>query len=458
MLENLTSTISDRSARGIAGALGRMITSGELAIGTRLPTVRQLSRSLGVSPTTVGEAWKALAEIGAIETLGRNGSYVRQPTGPGGPRRYRQISAAGTMPGQSFLDLSTGTPDSRLLPDLGEALARVSGRSLTNSYLDQPVLPSLEEALRQRWPFIPEEITVVDGAMDALDRLARLVLRLGDRVIVEHPTFPPLLDLLEQIGVEVIGVDLDEEGLEITGFRSALERGPAALFLQPRAQNPTGVTMSKRRAAELAACISAQSQTETALVIIEDDHSGDIASGDLHSLGTFLPAQTVHIRSFSKSHGPDLRLAAVGGAGQVIAGVANRRLLGPGWSSRILQAVLVELLDDQRTLETLQRARLEYASRRRRVVDILHERGLSTSGTDGINLWVAVDNERDASMSLATRGIGAAPGEPFLVKEHPDSLRFTVGLLGPDTQLEEAAYAIVDAAVTSGANRAGQRR
>jgi hypothetical protein len=91
-------------------------------------------------------------------------------------------------------------------------------------------------------------------------------------------------------------------------------------------------------------------------------------------------------------------------------------------------------------------------------VDILHERGLSTSGTDGINLWVAVDNERDASMSLATRGIGAAPGEPFLVKEHPDSLRFTVGLLGPDTQLEEAAYAIVDAAVTSGANRAGQRR
>lgn len=461
MLENLASTIIDRSARGIAAALGRMITTGELAIGTRLPTVRQLSRSLGVSPTTVGEAWKALTDIGAIETLGRNGSYVRQPTGPGGPRRYRQISAAGTMAGQNFLDLSTGTPDSALLPNLGEALARVSGRSLTNSYLDQPVLPALEEALRQRWPFIPEEITVVDGAMDALDRLARLVLRLGDRVIVEHPTFPPLLDLLEQIGVDVIGVDLDEEGLEIAGFQSALERGPTALFLQPRAQNPTGVTMSKRRAGELAACIvasAAQSQTDPTFVIIEDDHSGDIASGELHSLGTFLPAQTVHIRSFSKSHGPDLRLAAVGGVGQVIAGVANRRLLGPGWSSRILQAVLVELLDDQRTIETLQRARLEYASRRRRVVNILHERGLSTSGTDGINLWVAVENERDASMSLATRGIGAAPGEPFLVKEHQDSLRFTVGLLGPDTQLEEAAYAIADAAVTSGANRAGQRR
>jgi DNA-binding transcriptional MocR family regulator len=219
--------------------------------------------------------------------------------------------------------------------------------------------------------------------------------------------------------------------------------------------------MSKQRASDLADCSkdsASQGQTDKSLVIIEDDHSGDIASGSLHSLGTFLPAQTVHIRSFSKSHGPDLRLAAVGGAGAVITGVANRRLLGPGWSSRILQAVLVELLDDQHTLETLDRAREEYASRRRRVVDILSERGVGTTGSDGINLWVAVENERDASMTLAARGIGSAPGEPFLVKEHPDSLRFTVGLLGPETQLEAAALAIADAATAFGANRPGQRR
>lgn len=466
MLELLAEAIPDRSARGIASALGRLITSGELAVGTRLPTVRQLSRRLGVSPTTVGEAWKTLAEIGAIETLGRNGSFVRQPTGPGGPRRYRRIAAAGTNTGRSFLDLSTGTPDSSLLPNLGEVLARVSGRTLTNSYLDQPVLPALEEALRRRWPFVPEEITVVDGAMDALDRLARLVLRLGDRVIVEHPTFPPLLDLLEQIGVEVIGVDLDDEGLDVAEFRSALERGPAALFIQPRAHNPTGVTMTERRCQELARCIAESAtrfETDSSFVIIEDDHSGDIASGTLHSLGTLLPTQTVHIRSFSKSHGPDLRLAAVGGSGSVISGVANRRLLGPGWSSRILQAVLVELLDDQSTIATLTRAREEYARRRRRVVDILHTRGVHTTGSDGINLWVGVDDERDALMTLAARGIGAAPGEPFMVKEHRDSLRVTVGLLRsetefPETHLDEVAHAIADAAVSTGSNRTGQRR
>lgn len=89
-----------------------MVTTGDLSVGTRLPTVRQLSRSLGVSPTTVGEAWRTLADVGAIETLGRNGTFVRQPTGPGGPRRYRRIAADWDHRGHFSLDLSAGTPDS----------------------------------------------------------------------------------------------------------------------------------------------------------------------------------------------------------------------------------------------------------------------------------------------------------------------------------------------------------
>ena len=76
-----------RTARRIAAAIGRMITAGTLDVGERLPTVRELSRRLGVSPTTVSEAWRSLANVGAIETRGRNGTFVRQPTGPGGPRR-----------------------------------------------------------------------------------------------------------------------------------------------------------------------------------------------------------------------------------------------------------------------------------------------------------------------------------------------------------------------------------
>ena len=456
MINDIALSITDRSARGIATAIGRMISAGELAIGTQLPTVRQLSKKIGVSPTTVGEAWRSLADVGAIETLGRNGSFVRQPTGPGGPRRYRQVAADSDHRGHFALDLSTGTPDSALLPDLRAALARVSSQSLTSSYLDHPVLPQLEEALRQRWPFVPEELTVVDGAMDALDRIAQVVVRLGDRVVVEHPTFPPLLDLLEQIGAVVIGVPVDTQGMAIDDFTAALAQQPTAIFLQPRAQNPTGVTMSAERARELSAIIIATNRS-TAITIIEDDHAGDIAMGELHSLGKYLPARTVHIRSYSKSHGPDLRLAAVGGSGDVISAAANRRLLGPGWSSRILQAVLLELLDDEATLTALSTARLEYSRRRREFSEILNDHEVFCTGTDGINLWVQVADERAALMTLAAQGIGAAPGAPFLVNSHPDSLRLTVGLLGVSNDLVATAQALATAATMSGSGRRSQR-
>src|SRR5688572_26625201 len=74
MLNDIVARISDdaarggeaRSARRIAGVIGRMITAGELAVGERLPTVRELATRLGVSPTTVSEAWHSLAAVGAI--------------------------------------------------------------------------------------------------------------------------------------------------------------------------------------------------------------------------------------------------------------------------------------------------------------------------------------------------------------------------------------------------------
>ena len=143
----LATAIEDRSAKGIAAAIGRLVSTGELQPGHRLPTVRELSRSLGVSPTTVSEAWQTLALVGAIDARGRQGTFVRQPTGPGTPRRYRRITEG---PGRFALDLSTGTPDPGCCPTSAPVMARLSRQSLTSSYLDHPVLPQLDERLRAR--------------------------------------------------------------------------------------------------------------------------------------------------------------------------------------------------------------------------------------------------------------------------------------------------------------------
>ncbi len=438
---------ADRSARTIAAVIGRMITAGELPVDTRLPTVRELARRLGVSPTTVSDAWRTLAGVGAIEARGRNGTYVRRPTGPGLPRRYRRVTEG---PGHFDLDLSTGTPDPELLPDLRPVVASVSRQSLTSSYLDHPVLPGLAELLLDRWPFPPDALTVVDGAMDALDRVATHVLRLGDRVVVEHPAFPPMLDLLDQLGCEVVPVDVDENGMVVDGLRTALALAPRAVFLQPRAQNPTGASLTDERARRLAEVLDA-----TQVLVVEDDHANDVSEAPPVSLGRWLPERTVHVRSFSKSHGPDLRLAAVGGAGDVVTAVENRRLLGPGWSSRILQAVLLELLRSSEVDDALARARDIYAERRKRISAVLDAHGIEHPTGDGINLWVRVADERGALVHLAMLGVGAAPGGPFLVRDDLDHLRVTIGNVRTD-DAERVADMLVGAAgvvPTSGGGR-----
>ncbi len=183
-------------------------------------------------------------------------------------------------------------------------------------------------------------------------------------------------------------------------------------------------------------------------LVVEDDHANEISSAPLVSVGAWLPERTVHIRSFSKSHGPDLRLAAVGGAGAVVTAVENRRLLGPGWSSRILQSVLLGLIRHPATADTHGRGpRRVRRAPSRAVSRVLVDKGVEVTGTDGINLWMAVEDERAAVVALAAQGIGVAPGTPFLVRPDSDHLRVTVGGLSPARGLAQVAQQLADAAV-----------
>ncbi|MFG1604065.1 PLP-dependent aminotransferase family protein [Actinoplanes sp. NPDC049265] len=420
----ITESVEDRSARGLAAAVSRLITAGDLPSGARLPTVRVVARELGVSPTTVSEAWQSLLRAGAIQTRGRSGTFVAALDRP--RLRYTQLGGPALD-----RDLSSGVPDHDLLPDLTDALKRVGDGRLTSSYLDEPVLPELASVLRERWPYRPASLTVVDGALDALDRIIGAVVRFGDRVVVENPTFPPLLDLLDAAGATVVPLS-----------PAALEADPVAVFLQPRAHNPTGASMSADDVAALAARLPAD------VLVVEDDHAGDIATAPPVSVGTHLPDRTVHIAGFSKSHGPDLRLAAVGGPARLIDAVAARRLLGPGWSSRLLQAVLLDLLTSDLARAQVASARAEYARRRTGLLAALDRRGAEATADDGINLWLTVHDQQQALVTLAAHGISVAPGAPFLVTPPAtDHVRVTVGLVADG--FDELATILASAAQRS---------
>jgi len=439
-LHALRTRLTEPGAKGVARAVSRAVRDGTLPAGTRLPPIRTVAAALDLSPTTVSAGWALLARSGAIRTDGRRGTTVAETTSHASGRYRRALEGQADF----GLDLSTGVPDGDLLPSLEHALARLTTAGTPGGYLDEPVLPELMRLLRADWPYDAEELTVVDGAMDALDLLARSLVRFGDRVVVEHPCFPPLLDLLESIGAEVVGVPMDDEGLHPGALAAAISSPTAAVLIQPRAQNPTGVSLTTSRAAELAGVLAT-----TGVPVVEDDSAGAISVAPDLSLGRWIPGQTIHVRSYSKSHGPDLRLAALGGPTELLRDALARRQLGQGWSSRLLQRILVGLLTDGEAVAHVDRARQEYARRRGALVAALSHHGVDVQGTDGLNIWVPVHDESAAIVRLASQGIGVTPGTPFdVVPGGGGHIRVTSGLVAEGH--EELAATLAAAAHTSG--------
>jgi DNA-binding transcriptional MocR family regulator len=446
-MQTFLDEIEHRTPAGIAAAIGRLIAAGRLAPGDRLPTVRELAAALGVSPATISHAWQALGSVGLIESKGRSGTFVREQAPHWLPARSQSMAGHHQ---QTRIDLSRGTPDPALLPALGPALSRVSERAVTPTYQDLPVIPELLALLTKSWPYPVESITVVDGALDAISRSLEAVTRFGDRVIVESPGFPPFFDLLDQLGLERIPVDVDENGIVPASFKAALTLSPTAVILQPRAHNPTGASMTPERAEHLARLLSTNKRNAKT-VVIEDDHSGEISIAPDVSLGVWLPERTLHVRSFSKSHGPDLRIAALGGPTALVDPIVARRMLGPGWTSRMLQTILYDLLTNTDSIERINDARRLYFARQKGLTDALVALGIEVVQGDGINTWLPVADERDAIVQLAASGIRVSAGSPFIATDlvlpgqQPQAMqphvRVTVGALTDDIELVAQALA-----------------
>ncbi len=422
-----------RDAESIAKAIGRLVTDGELAEDDKLPPIRTVAGHLGVSSSTVAAAWSIMRRHGLIHTDRRRGTTVR-PFVAHGRNRYWQVPNTGR---RLDLDLSTGTPDPELLPPLEPILAKVQADLDVTSYLEPPVLAELDGELRQRWPYDPPALTVVDGANDGLDRVVGAVVRLGDVVAVEDPTYPIVLDQLELAGAEIAAVRLDEEGPRLDDLADALTRKPAALVIQTGGHNPTGTVLSPVRAKAIAKLVAG-----TGTVVIEDDHVGAMVAGAAVSLGSELPDQVYRIRSFSKIYGPDLRVAALAGPTDGIDAISRRRQMGPGWTSRLIQRILLELFADDDVGRLVAEAADTYAFRRAELGRELTDRGLTVQVGEGLNLWVPVESEQLTTVGLAADGIGVSPGAPFRVQSREPHIRVTATNVRSDFATVAGAIAV----------------
>ncbi|MFU8850515.1 aminotransferase class I/II-fold pyridoxal phosphate-dependent enzyme [Micromonospora sp. SL1-18] len=421
------------SSSAISASVETGIRTGALAPGDALPAVRALATALAVSPATVAKAYQELRQRGLVTTAGRHGTRVR-PRPPVATRRSALMPPA--LPGAR--NLSSGEPDSRLLPPLGPHLAALAAEvGPPTGYAATAVLPELSDAARERLAAdgVPaEEITVTGGALDGIERLLTAHLRPGDAVAVEDPGWANLLDLVAALGLRPNGVPVDDDGPTEPGVRAALTAGARALIVTSRAQNPTGATVSADRAAALRTLLAGRAD----LLLIEDDHAAELARVPLHPIAGATPAWAF-VRSVSKPYGPDLRLAVLAGDEATVARVAGRAQVGAGWVSTVLQRLVLALWRDPTTADLVRQAGESYERRRDGLVEALAARGLAAHGRTGINVWVPVPDETVAVTALRDAGWSVAPGALNRIAAAP-GVRITVSSLdeGDLTPLADA--------------------
>jgi DNA-binding transcriptional MocR family regulator len=409
---------SGRSASELVADIEAAVRDGRLQPGAALPSVRVLAAEAGLSPATVASAYRDLRVKGIARGQRRAGTRITGAP-PTAPRPSLMVPAG-------VRDLVAGSPDPALLPAIREWPLPRAGPVSPRLYGDPALSGELAEQAARRFRtdgIDPANLAVVGGALDGVERVAWASLRPGDRVAVEDPGYPPLLDLLSAMDISVLPVSLDEFGARPDSLAAVLARGCAGVVLVPRAQSPTGAAWNAARTAEIAEAMARHPD----VLVVEDDHAADVAGAPALTV-TEGRRRWVTIRSVSKSLSPDLRLAVLAGDPVTIARVEGRQALGTGWVSYLLQRTVAALWRDPAIEALLDRASTAYAQRRETLIRELAARGIAANGRSGLAVWVPVADELSVTSALLGCGWAVAPGERFRIAS-PPGIRIGIGTI-----------------------------
>ncbi|WP_237384535.1 aminotransferase-like domain-containing protein [Sulfidibacter corallicola] len=321
-------TLTEQIVRG----LRERIQSGGLAAGSRLPSIRSLAKDIQVSPMTVVKAYDQLESAGWISREHGRGTFVKERVKG---RRDRgatdwQLGLIDGLPevpevamnpvarGRVKVDLSNAVIGEEMLPMSGlakvlESFARRPGR-LLGHYSPTIGDPEVLAAMGAYLNLDPAELLVTSGAQEATYLAGRAFVRAGEAVVVEAPTYVGAIECFRALGVRLLQIPVDEEGLRTDLLAAACENYPVRLvYTMPSYHNPTGAVMSRRRREHLL-----QLAQDHRLVILEDDIWSDLyfdgpPPESLYQLDRF--GHVIYTKSFSKIVSPGCRIAAVAARG-----------------------------------------------------------------------------------------------------------------------------------------------
>ncbi|GGM50879.1 aminotransferase class I/II-fold pyridoxal phosphate-dependent enzyme [Microbacterium saperdae] len=429
----MSDDIRGTTAADIADSVRALRERGALRPGSVLPPVRELAARLGVNRNTAVAAYRQLAQAGLVVSRGRAGTVIAG---------VDAVAQEGYASDTVLRDVATGNPDPALIPDPSPALATVAGRPVLYG---EPVIDRGLDAWTRDWvaPDLSHadfRITVTSGAVDAVERLLAQALTRDDAVALEDPCFLASIHTVRLGGYRAVPVPVDEEGMTVEGLRTALAAGVRAVICTPRAQNPTGASLSARRASELRAVLV----DHPYVLLIEDDHFSMLSQRPYESLIGPGHRRYALVRSVSKFLGPDMCLAIAATDPETADRLAMRLSPGTTWVSHLLQRLTLAQLTDAEVSARVASAGAHYAARNAAFTARLREHGIDAPVTDGLSLWIELPRPaRLVVERLMRRGWLARTGDEFALGDRAEPshhLRLTVHDLSDD----DAATLVTD--------------
>ena len=285
------------------------------------------------------------------------------------------------------------------------------------------------------------QVMIANGSLEAGAMLFQHLLSPGDRVVVEQPTYDRTLLLLQQLGVELVPVPLEADGLDVAALEEALAAGPIKFaHIIPNAHNPAGCTLSAAKRARLV-----ELAAEHEFWIFEDDPYRELPfEGEpLETMLALDPAERVfHASSFSKTVSPGVRVGyLIGPPGEIaaLAKHANETYISP---NMLAESIVLDLCRSGALDANIDFVKAALKERCEALVEAL---GAQLPEAEfvvpqgGYFLWVDLAEGTDCTALLAEakgNGVTFVAGRDFMIDGGENSLRLAFAPVPADRAAE----------------------
>lgn len=449
----MTTTATGTRTSDVMNAVRGRIAGRMLGPGDRLPSIRNFATTMGVSPSTVVEAYDRLAAEGLIRAQQGSGFYVSGTALP--PLKLAEAENPKARAVDPFWvsRQSLDADDTTLKPGCGwlpadwmpnDALRRAI-RSLARS--DDALLayygstrgsPALRRLLLGRLaengiPAGPDNLVLTSTGTQALDLICRFLLRPGDTVLVDDPCYFNFQAMLKAHQVKVIGVARAHHGPDIAAFEATLAAHRPRLYItNSTIHNPTGSTLSPQVAHRV---LNAAAANET--IIVEDDIFADFEPEPSTRLAALDGLERViRIGSFSKTLSAAVRCGYIAARPDWVEGLIDLQIATNfGGPSPLASEIITHMLAGGGYRKHMEDVRRKLVRIRRETADRLFRLGIEPwlMPRGGIYLWCrlpeGLDSGEVAQAALA-QGVVLAPGNVFSVSQSAGNfMRFNVALM-----------------------------